>query len=362
MKTKLVSVIMPAYNGEKYIEKAIESVLAQTYSNWELIVVDDGSTDDTASIIKCYKDPRIIYVYQENRGQAAALNHGLNVAHGDYITTLDTDDWFTVNSIGDRVNFLDDEQKYGVVYGNGIYCDIDGKRLMRFSENRIGNVSEDVYDILISTPFFGTGGNVMVRRDVFQNYQIRYDESIIWCQDYDLYIRIAEHVAFGVIDTDTIWYRLHEANMTMSLPKDRRLQSFIRMKYKVLASPRFLRVPTNSRVEFFYQLLVYDLCNRLDDQMIVIRSNQFCLLPRKEQATLLRRVANCYLLKGENIVFAKGLLRTAWSLQPLNPKTVTILFLAFLSPRLAQSIISQWQHRNRQNGVYHSPFLMAKKA
>ena len=218
METKLVSIIMPAYNGEIFIKEAVESVVAQTYSNWELIVVDDGSTDNTASIIKAYEDPRIRYVYQENRGQAAALNRGLDLARGDYITTLDTDDWFTNNSIADRVQFLNQEHEIGVVYGDGIYCDVDGKPLMSFSENRVGDVVGDVYDVIISAPFFGTGGNVMVRRDVFENYHIRYDESLVWCQDYDIYIRIAEKVAFGVIGTAIIWYRLHEANMTMSMP------------------------------------------------------------------------------------------------------------------------------------------------
>ena len=110
----LVSVLMPAYDGEAYIQQAIESVIAQTYPNWELIVVDDGSTDNTAGIVATYEDPRIRYTYQENRGQAAALNRGLDLAQGEYVTTLDTDDWFTPNSLLDRARFLDDHPEYGV--------------------------------------------------------------------------------------------------------------------------------------------------------------------------------------------------------------------------------------------------------
>lgn len=352
---------MPAYNGEKFIKQAIESVLAQTYQHWELIVVDDGSTDNTASIIKSYIDPRIKLVHQENRGQAAALNHGLDLARGDYITTLDTDDWFTVNSIADRVYFLDRVPKYGVVYGDGIYCDIEGKSLMRFSENRIGDVTGDVYDVLIGTPFFGTGGNVMVRRDAFESYDIRYDESIVWCQDYDVYIRLAEHVAFGVVDAVTIWYRLHEANMTMSMPKDRRLESFIRMKYKILSSPRFSSLSTNSRVKFFYQFLIYDLSNRLEDQKTLIKGDQFRLLQRKEQARLIRQAAIYHLLNGENIEFARELLNTAWALQPYNTKTGLVLILTYIHPSLAQWIVSRWQHWNRQRGIYRSPFQIARE-
>src|SRR5215510_7816825 len=99
MESSLVSVIMPAYNGERFIKQAIESVFAQTYPNWELIVVDDGSTDNTVQIISSFADSRIVYIHQENRGQAAALNHGLGIARGKYITTLDVDDWLTPNSL-----------------------------------------------------------------------------------------------------------------------------------------------------------------------------------------------------------------------------------------------------------------------
>jgi len=79
----LVSIVMPVYNMEQYIKEAINSVLAQTFTNWELIIIDDGSTDQTANIIASYKDKRIHYFYQENKGQSNALNHGINIISGD---------------------------------------------------------------------------------------------------------------------------------------------------------------------------------------------------------------------------------------------------------------------------------------
>ena len=361
MNDKLVSVIMPAYNGEDFIEKAVQSMLGQSYSNWELIVVDDGSTDKTASIIKSFTDPRIIYVYQENRGQASALNHGLSISKGDYITTLDTDDWFTVNSIMDRVQFLNQHSDFGVVYGDGIYCDVDAKPLMRFSEHRINNVTGDVFDILITTPFFGTGGNVMVRRDVIGDRNIQYDESIVWCQDYDIYIRIAEYATFGVIDAVTIWYRLHEANMTMSMPKGRRLESYIRMKYKVLSSSRFLSVSEEFKGKFFYWLLVFDLAHRVDEQTAIIKGTHFRGMSKPQQVRLLRLVANNYLMTGEEIKFAKELLLHAWLLQPFGLKTLLALFLAYLHPGLSKWVLNWRQQRMRQNRQYNSPLQMARK-
>ena len=355
----LVSILMPAYNGEVYIQQAIESVTAQTYPNWELIVVDDGSTDNTAKILAAYKDPRIQYTYQENRGQAAALNRGLDLAQGEYITTLDTDDWYSPNSLLDRASFLDKNSEFGVVYGDGYYCDVTGKVLQRFSQYRIGNIDGDVYDILIATPFFGTGGNVMVRREVFETYQIRYDESIVWCQDYDIYIRIAEKAAFGVVDTVTIWYRLHEANMTMAMPRGRRLESLIRTKFKVLASPRFEATPTPHKIEFFYKLLAQDLQGRLEDQTTVIEHTQFRTLPKKQQARLMRLVANDYLLRGEHVEFARSCLRKAGALVPYDPKTASSAMVAYLPPTITKFAL-QWRRKMnlQKKDTDHSPFEM----
>lgn len=360
VQANLISILMPAYNGEAYIQQAIESVIAQTYPNWELIVVDDGSTDSTANVVAEYEDPRIRYTYQENHGQAAALNRGLDLAQGEYITTLDTDDWFTPDSLLDRIRFLEDHPEHGVVYGDGYYCDETGKLLRRFSEHRIGNVRGDVYDTLIGTPFFGTGANVMVRREVLERNKIRYDESIVWCQDYDIYIRIAEQATFGLVDTPTVWYRLHEANMTLSMPRDRRLESLIRTKFKVLNSPRFSRVPAASKVGFFSLLLTCELVYRLEDQRTVIDHPGFRTLSKKQQARLLRSAANLYLMIGQHIDCSRDWLRRAWALAPLDPKTGTALVLAHLHPGCSKLIVKWWRQLASHNGVHRSPPEMSK--
>jgi len=354
---------MPAYNGERFIEHAIQSITTQTYCNWELIVVDDGSTDSTANIVANYRDSRIRYTYQENQGQAAALNRGLELAQGVYITTLDVDDWFTPDGLAERARFLDEHPECGVVYGDGYYCDVDGKLLERFSKHRIGDVVGDVYDILIYSPFYGTGGNVMVRREVLDKYQIQYDDSIVWCQEYDLYIRIAEEVPFGVVGTPTIWYRLHEANMTMSMPEGRRLDSLIRTRFKALNSARFSRVSTSRKTAFFSQFLVYDLARRPEDQARVIGSRHFQALPKHQQVRLLRAVAKQYLLLGEHLEFARDCLRTAWTLAPLEPKTGLIAVLAHLHPTMSKPMIERWRRQERQRiAACRSPFQMVKDA
>ncbi|MBR3430978.1 MAG: glycosyltransferase family 2 protein [Clostridia bacterium] len=92
MTKGLVSIITPCYNGEKYIGETIDSVLSQTYTDWEMIIIDDGSKDNSAEVIKQYTDPRIKYFRQENAGSAAARNNGLRRAEGQYIALLDADD------------------------------------------------------------------------------------------------------------------------------------------------------------------------------------------------------------------------------------------------------------------------------
>lgn len=362
MISDLVTILMPAYNGATYLQKAIDSVLAQTHAHWELIIVDDGSTDDTAAIVARYDDKRIRYTYQANRGQAAALNRGLELAQGQFVTTLDTDDWFTPNSLFDRVNFLNAHPEFAVVYGDGYYCDVTGKLLKCFSDYRLGNISGDVYDHLIATPFFGTGGNVMVRRAVFDQYQLRYDETIVWCQDHDLYIRIAEKVTFGLIDTATIWYRIHDANMTKTMPSGRRLESLMRTKRKVLASDRFRTVAPMQQVTFFEYLLLVDLCGQLEEQQVIFSTPQFQALSKSTCAKLLRLAANDYLLRGHHVA-ARTWLRKAWRWEPFNVKTVVLLCLAHLHLGVAQSALRWWRRLDlRTQSIPLSPFEMSTKA
>jgi glycosyltransferase involved in cell wall biosynthesis len=353
----LVSIVMPAFNGESFIRQAIDSVLSQTYSNWELIIVDDGSTDRTAEIIRRYgDDSRIWSVYQENKGQAAALNRGLELASGEFVTTLDTDDWYTPESLQLRVRYLNDHTEFGTVYGDGVYCDVNGNVLKRFSEYRIGDVTGDVYDALIAAPFFGTGANVMIRRELIEKFQLRYDETIFWCQDLDFYIRVAERCSFGIVDSITVWYRIHRMNMTMSAPEGRRLESLIRTKHKVLSSPRFERAGLPSKKTFFLNFLKSDLYGRLEDQEVVIRNKNFQSLLRKDQAEIMRLVANQYLFLGSNQKLAKDWLKRAWHLAPFDAKTLLSVMLVSLNPGLVKFVMG-WRQRGKDHSVSNrSPF------
>lgn len=131
MQEKLVSVIMPAYNAEKYIEKAIASIVGQEYKNWELVIVNDGSTDRTVEIIEKYvsKYPQQIFLYhnEKNSGAAVALNNAMHHATGEYLCWLSADDMYFETMISTQVDFLEKREEYDAVFSKCVYIDKNDK-------------------------------------------------------------------------------------------------------------------------------------------------------------------------------------------------------------------------------------------
>ncbi len=341
----LVTISTPVYNGANYIRRAVESILEQRYQAWELIVVDDGSVDDTASIVKSYPDPRIRYVYQTNQGQSAAMNHGLDLARGDYITSLDADDWLAPDSLACRVDHLNAHPACMAVYGDGWYCTASGEPVMRFTENRPGNPTGDIYDALVVSCFFGTGAAVMLRRSRIEALRLRYDPLIAMGQDWDFWARLAEHVTFDFVPGLTVYYRLHAANMTASLASEKKATDLIQVKRKMLASERFARVEPAQQSAFFYNYLLHDLRDRPTEQTEALSSEPFRALPVREQARLMRLTAAAYLLAGQHVSLATDWLRQARRLAPDDAKTRLISQAADVNPRLAALALSGWRRQ-----------------
>ena len=121
MVKEMVSVITPCYNGEKYISETIESVISQTYDNWEMIIIDDGSKDNSAKVVEKYlkEDPRIRLIQQENAGSAAARNRGIKECTGQYIALLDADDVWLPEFLEKQISFMKQKKAYCVACGYG---------------------------------------------------------------------------------------------------------------------------------------------------------------------------------------------------------------------------------------------------
>lgn len=209
-----VSVVMAVYNGEKYLKDAIESILDQTFRDFEFIIVDDGSTDKTLEILKEYerKDKRIkIIINKANIGLTKSLNKAIKEAKGEYIARQDDDDISLPERLKKQVEFLNRNEKIGIV--GTFYYEINkkgkiiGKKTFPCSDERLKKT------LIKYNPFFHS--SVLIRREVFSRVGL-YDESFKRAQDYELWFRVAN------------FYKL--ANIPEFLTKRRYLEEMISRK------------------------------------------------------------------------------------------------------------------------------------
>ena len=208
----MVSVVIPCYNQAHFLGEAIESVLSQTYEDFEVIVVDDGSKDDTAEVASGYAalDPRVRLVRQENRGLAGARNRGLSESSGEYVVFLDSDDRLLEEALGVGVREL--EAHPGCAFVSGHYRPIsaDGDA---YAVPRQARIDGDHYLALLRDNYISMPASVMYRRWVFAEVG-GFDGSVDAAADWDLYLRVARRFPIyhhGQVVAD---YRWHGANMT----------------------------------------------------------------------------------------------------------------------------------------------------
>lgn len=191
MSNPLVSVIIPAYNAAGYIAKSLESVLAQSYRNFELLIINDGSTDKTEEIVLGYKDPRIRYYRQENRGLAATHNLGIQQSHGEFVIKLDADDMMTPDFITMHIQEFDKHPEADLVYCDDCLIDVDGRQIKVIEYPEYTDRKTLIRDLFRSgytiVPF-----RTCIRKNVFDKIGL-FDESLIVGEDYDMMRRFAKH-------------------------------------------------------------------------------------------------------------------------------------------------------------------------
>ncbi|MHC4206509.1 MAG: glycosyltransferase, partial [Planctomycetota bacterium] len=180
-----VSVIIPCFNTAKYLSQAIESVLRQTFGDFEIIVVDDGSTDNTPEVVKSFEDGRIHYIYQKNKGLAGARNTGIRHSSGRYITFLDADDYFLPNKLKDQVTFLQEHPQYGLVAGGFLRVDQAGNIHGTFNA-QVGEVSPE--ELLVQNRF--VIHSTLIGRTWVEKAGC-FDESLRGAEEWDFHCRLA---------------------------------------------------------------------------------------------------------------------------------------------------------------------------
>lgn len=225
----LVSVIMPAYNSEKYISEAIESILNQTFKDFEFIIIDDGSNDRTWDTIQDYarKDERIVSVKNEkNLKTTATLNKGINLAKGKYLVRMDADDWSYPYRIQEQVEFM--EQNPTVVVSGGA-IEVCDENLNVKNKRKYPNSDEDIRKkIFRYNPF--AHPSIIMRKDKVIEVGM-YDEELPLTQDYDLYFRLGKVGKFANLDKMLIKLRTHPQSSSMSKEKEQE-RIAIRTRFK----------------------------------------------------------------------------------------------------------------------------------
>ncbi len=207
----MISVIMPVYNGEKYLREAIESILSQTYGNFEFIIIDDASKDESVSIVREYDDDRIkLFENDVNMGVAATLNKGIDLAKGKYIARMDCDDISMPNRFEKQIEYMESHTDT-VICGSSVNILTDGVEIFRQYSESDGAIRADM---IFNSAFVHPA--VMIRSDVLKEHNIRYDTEYERAEDYEMWSRIIKMGECCNIRTPLLKYRHHTKQVTQT--------------------------------------------------------------------------------------------------------------------------------------------------
>ena len=241
-----ISVVLTVYNGKKYVGKAIQSVINQTYYNWELIVVNDCSTDRTLDVIRDFanNDSRIIIINNEtNQKLPRSLNVGFSAASGEYYTWTSDDNLFHEDAFEKMVNILNKNEKIGLVYADFTIVDMEGRIIEEIKE---AEPSEIKYGDNVGACF-------LYRKTVAEKVG-EYDPETFLAEDYDFFIRCYQRTQFYHLKEDLYDYGRHEKNLSATRQQEIHKQAFLVM---------------NKYFDFFYsECYTQDEKNRLFNEML----------------------------------------------------------------------------------------------
>ncbi len=209
-----VSIIITVYNLATYLEEAIRSVLNQTYQDMEIIVVDDGSTDNTRELVMNFANPKINYIFQKNRGAGAARNTGIRASTGRYIAFLDADDVWLPQKLELQLKVIESSPWASVIYCDMYFYGTTDYTLPEtfFQQFKWPPPWGKVLDKM-AIRSFGIPSTLLVKRDVFEKIGL-FDEGLPYCDDYDMLLRMAAYFEFEVLPTPLVKYRLHPSQIS----------------------------------------------------------------------------------------------------------------------------------------------------
>ena len=250
----MVSVIIPAYNSANYLRNSLDSVVKQDYLDLEIIIVDDGSTDNTKELLEEYNDDRIKYFYKENGGLSSARNYGIERANGKYIAFLDADDIWEKDKVSRQVKYLEEHENIGVVSCNFQYIDEEGNDLNVFNVRDLyPKDGFNLYSLLRCC--FLVPSSVIMRSKIINDLGA-FDKDYDWAEDIGYFLKVLEKYELGVIDEVLLRYRTGHASLSRGFRsynvRERVLDDFWK-KRKLNANEELCKAVTDSYANLYIQ-------------------------------------------------------------------------------------------------------------
>jgi glycosyltransferase involved in cell wall biosynthesis len=230
----MVSVVMSVYNGQTYLHEAIDSILNQSYTDFEFIIINDGSSDRSLSIIQSYQDKRIIFIDNDgNKGLIYSLNKGIEIAKGKYIARMDADDISLSNRFLEQIIFLESNENVGVLGCN--YIQFNEKSLIEYK-------SIQSHDEILSYMLFNSSvvhPSLMIRKSILDLQPIIFDPAYKHAEDYELWSRLIFKTKFCNLNRTLFKYRIHKSQITSFYSKEQ-LESANNIRYNILKYAGFV--------------------------------------------------------------------------------------------------------------------------
>ena len=311
----LISVVIPVYNNETTIQETIESVLSQSFSDLELIVINDGSQDSTLKIVSSILDPRLKVFSYPNTGLAATRNRGVSHASGEYISFIDADDLWTPDKLEAQFKALQGNPQAAVAYSWTDWIDESGQFLRPGGHI---SVNGDVFATLLVRDFMESGSNPLIRAEALAEVG-GFDESLPAVEDWDMWLRLAARYEFVCVPSPQILYRVSSSSMSSNVWKmeagslqvierafavaPESLQHLKRevlgSRYKYLTFKAVEGTPERKKglaaVRFLWQMVRYDRSMLLRSQILAIVLVKIAiatLLPSQLSQALLKAAKN----------------------------------------------------------------------
>lgn len=280
-----VSVIMPSYNKAGYITESINSILSQTWEDFELIIIDDCSTDNSVEVIKTAKDPRIrFYRNSENIGIAANRNKGLELAQGEYIALLDADDLSPDYRLKDEVEYLNQHPEIAVVYGGSQEIGPNGE----FKELYVSTFHNPDFiraKLLIRDVI--PNGSCMYRKSFVDNHGIRYEDGYYGMDDYLFWVRCSVKGKITGIPETLLYWRNFEHNTTNQLFNDQRRMEKYNEIHKIALEQNGFRL-NNAELTLYNKVLAeepYAISNEAELHSFYSIINNLIAQSKKKQGS-----------------------------------------------------------------------------